>query len=515
MSNKNEVNTSEYYLNSSKSSNLGNGSRKNGSNKEKLKMPPLIMKPTKKKTTKNEYIEKKISEIDKEKKIQMSQTLIYDKKKIHNIDDIEKMDKEKEKEKKEVRNSNDNDNDNDNNNNNDVTEESISLGKLEKSKTIMGSTQISEKEIEKKSKISKKKRRKSTDVEMISHTNLSNDDKIIYKICTSTKGLENLGNTCFMNTCLQNLIHSEYFIKSLIYKKDLISKRKTPVTYYFIKLLGLIKSGNNKDIDAVSPHDFKDIISTKHQRFRGYSQQDCQEFCRIILEDMNQELNEIKTPEPYKELSTLNKSKMECDKEFDETFKKRENSLIIDCFYSQIINIFKCECGFETYSFQKVLDFPLLLPKGNDSKVTIKELLDEFFETEEIKFETKCEKCHKKTNHEKKIKLSQPPNILILSLQRIDERKKRKNKCLVEFPEKLCIIDYIDDDCGHKNENKYELYGICKHRGDMEFGHYYAYIKINGKQWYEFNDSKVKSLSEESYPSFESSSAYILFYKKL
>ena len=75
---------------------------------------------------------------------------------------------------------------------------------------------------------------------------------------------------------------------------------------------------------------------------------------------------------------------MECDKEFDETFKKRENSLIMDCFYSQIINIFKCECGFETYSFQKVLDFPLLLPKRSDSKVTIKELLDEFFETEEL-----------------------------------------------------------------------------------------------------------------------------------
>jgi ubiquitin C-terminal hydrolase len=318
-----------------------------------------------------------------------------------------------------------------------------------------------------------------------------------------------------MNTCLQNLIHSEYFIKSLIYKKELVSKRNTPVTYYFIKLLELIISSNNKEIDFVSPKDFKEIISTKHQRFRGYSQQDCQEFCRIILEDMNQELNEIEKPEPYKELSTLNKSKMECDKEFDETFKKRENSLIMDCFYSQIINIFKCECGFETYSFQKVLDFPLLLPKRSDSKVTIKELLDEFFETEEIKFETKCEKCHKKRNHEKKIKFSQPPNILILSLQRIDERKKRKNKCLVEFPEKLCIIDYIDDECGHKSENKYELYGICKHNGDMEFGHYYAYIKINGKQWYEFNDSKVKSFPEENYSSFESSSAYILFYKKL
>ena len=428
MSNKNEVNPTEYDLNNSKSSYLGNDSRKKGSKKKELKMPPLIIKPSKKNTTKKQYIEKKNDEIDNKKKIQMSQTLIYDKRKVRNIDDIERM--HKEKEKKDCNNGNDD-------NNNDFDKDSTSLETLEKSKTDMDSTQISEKEKdkekekekEKEKKIPKKKRRKSSDVEMISHKNLSNDDNLIYKICTSAKGLENLGNTCFMNTCLQNLIHSEYFIKSLIYKKELISKKKTPVTYYFIKLLELIISSNNKEIDFVSPKDFKEIISTKHQRFRGYSQQDCQEFCRIILEDMNQELNEIEKPEPYKELSTLNKSKIECDKEFDETFKKRENSLIMDCFYSQIINIFKCECGFETYSFQKVLDFPLLLPKRTDNTVTIKQLLDEFFETEEIKFETKCEKCHKKKIHEKKIKISQPPNILILSLQRIDERKKKKNKC--------------------------------------------------------------------------------------
>ena len=34
-------------------------------------------------------------------------------------------------------------------------------------------------------------------------------------------------------------------------------------------------------------------------------------------------------------------------------------------FYDQLINIYTCECGAETYSFQKILDFPLLLPLGN------------------------------------------------------------------------------------------------------------------------------------------------------
>ena len=40
------------------------------------------------------------------------------------------------------------------------------------------------------------------------------------------------------------------------------------------------------------------------------------------------------------------------------------------------------------------------------------------FEDETIQFETKCEKCHQKEIHQKEIKITQPPKILILSLKR-------------------------------------------------------------------------------------------------
>ena len=334
-------------------------------------------------------------------------------------------------------------------------------------------------------------------------TNESSEISSIYK---SKIGLRNLGNTCFMNTCLQNLIHSEFFIIKLFSKSSLLSS-KTKISKQFYSLC---KEVSSCITSSFSPYDFKSAFGSKHSMFSGYNQHDTQEFCRILLEDMNSELNEVLNPAPYKELSTLNKSKIECNKEFDEVFRKRENSLIMDTFYGQLINIFKCECDFETYSFEKILDLPLLLQK-HSSSIDIKDLLKDYFECERIKFETKCEKCKKKEWHTKKIKISQPPNILILSLQRQNPRTGSKNNSYVKFYDNIDMSEYLDHECWNKNDAKYSLYGIGNHSGSINFGHYYAYIKINNT-WYEFNDSSVSTYSKGDDNS--SSTAYVLFYKK-
>ena len=336
-----------------------------------------------------------------------------------------------------------------------------------------------------------------------SATNESSEISSIYK---SKIGLRNLGNTCFMNTCLQNLIHSEFFIIKLFSKSSLLSS-KTKISKQFYSLC---KEVSSCITSSFSPYDFKSAFGSKHSMFSGYNQHDTQEFCRILLEDMNSELNEVLNPAPYKELSTLNKSKIECNKEFDEVFRKRENSLIMDTFYGQLINIFKCECDFETYSFEKILDLPLLLQK-HSSSIDIKDLLKDYFECERIKFETKCEKCKKKEWHTKEIKISQPPNILILSLQRQNPRTGSKNNSYVKFYDNIDMSEYLDHECWNKNDAKYSLYGIGNHSGSINFGHYYAYIKINNT-WYEFNDSSVSTYSKGDDNS--SSTAYVLFYKK-
>ena len=336
----------------------------------------------------------------------------------------------------------------------------------------------------------------------------SKENRIINSIISSRVGLQNLGNTCFMNTCLQNLIHSGDFINRLISKYSYIKEnsQKTPITTEFLKLC--LQMAKNSRGGSINPSDFKTKFGRKHSLFRGFSQNDTQEFCRVLLQDMNEELNEIKRPASYKELSTLGKPKIVCDKEFDELFRKRESSIVMDSFYGQIINIFTCKCGLQTFSFQKVIDLPLLLRDRNES---ISELLDYYFGDEIIKFETKCENCHSKTKHKKEMRISRPPNILILSLQRINQRTQRKNNCCISFPEELNIRKYIDEECGYYNDCKYSLFGIGNHSGTLNFGHYFAYIKLNDRSWHEFNDSMVTEIRSINN---SSNTVYVLFYKK-
>ncbi len=342
--------------------------------------------------------------------------------------------------------------------------------------------------------------------------NKSDFQNIVYKDI----GIINLGNTCFINSCLQVLIHCPSFIfgiYSKIFSKDkLISKETTPITYYLYSICVHMMNTVNTQEKYIDISNFRYKFVEKHQTFGGFIQNDSQEFCRVLLEDLSNELNDVKTKAVYRTLTNSDKKqKIEKDEEFDKSFRERENSIIIDLFYAQLITSFICQCREETYSFQKILDFPLLLPENTQS-IDIMNLLRNNFKPEIIDFESKCKKCQKVSKHQKVTKISRPPNILILSLQRVDEKTQNKNECVVTFPYILDLKEFIDPACGHSNENKYNLYAVINHQGSMDCGHYYSYIRFHGqKHWYLFNDSSVKKV-EGVIPSFPY--AYALFYIK-
>jgi ubiquitin C-terminal hydrolase len=87
---------------------------------------------------------------------------------------------------------------------------------------------------------------------------------------------------------------------------------------------------------------------------------------------------------------------------------------------------------------------------------------------------------------------------------------KNKNQIYVEAP--LTNADFSKYVKGyHSNSYVYELYGVCNHIGGMLGGHYTAYIKNANEKWYEFNDTSVREISENS---VISSYSYCFFYRK-
>ena len=72
------------------------------------------------------------------------------------------------------------------------------------------------------------------------------------------------------------------------------------------------------------------------------------------------------------------------------------------------------------------------------------------------------------------------------------------------------VEKYIDEECCNNIRTDYELYAIANHSGTIDYGHYFAYIKIDNN-WYEFNDSSVHQIGRID---TSSSNAYVLFFKR-
>ena len=108
----------------------------------------------------------------------------------------------------------------------------------------------------------------------------------------------------------------------------------------------------------------------------------------------------------------------------------RENSIITDLFYTQLINIFTCKSGCESYSFQKLLDIPLLIP--NDVReINLYNLIELFNK--------------KKTNIKKIIKFNILNKIIIFSIQRFDPLLSVKNESLIVYDEVIDLKPYSDE----------------------------------------------------------------------
>lgn len=111
-------------------------------------------------------------------------------------------------------------------------------------------------------------------------------------------------------------------------------------------------------------------------------------------------------------------SKSKLSKDFHKIFIQRENSFIVDSYYTQTVNIFTFECNFETYSFQKILDITISFFTDNNN-CDLVNLITLSFKDNKINWNTKYLNCTKIRDHNKTVKFNMINDMIIFFAAKI------------------------------------------------------------------------------------------------
>uniref|UniRef100_W5MPG3 ubiquitinyl hydrolase 1 n=1 Tax=Lepisosteus oculatus TaxID=7918 RepID=W5MPG3_LEPOC len=297
-------------------------------------------------------------------------------------------------------------------------------------------------------------------------------------------GLQNLGNTCFLNSALQCLTYTAPLANYMLSREHsktchepgfcMMCTMQNHITQVFANSGNVIKPiGVLNELKRIAKH------------FRFGSQEDAHEFLRYTVDAMQK--------------SCLPGSKL--DRQTQAT------TLVHQIFGGYLRSRVKClNCKAVSDTFDPYLDVALEIKTAQN----ISKALEQFVKPEHLDGENayKCTKCKKMVPASKRFTIHRGSNVLTISLKRFANYNGGKIAKDVRYPEYLDIRPFMSQ--SHGEPQVYVLYAVLVHSGfSCHAGHYYCYVKASNGQWYQMNDSSV-SISDIR--SVLNQQAYVLFY---
>jgi len=338
--------------------------------------------------------------------------------------------------------------------------------------------------------------------------------KPIDVISNSLCGMNNLINTCYINSSFQILIHIPEFIQIIIENNDFEDNVIEHINIIFKMIMK-----NYKEFKSIDPSIFVENFKINHSDYNNHSQKDSEMFLEELIWNINSELSILNEKRITYFLNTVT----EKEKLFYEYITNEDEDThykINDLFYVCFVHEKKCKlCNYTTYYFDESVGLKLTFDNcdkfNQKKKIDLYTLvMDNYKNPIPIKSNYLCQKCNKCYNMLEVIRIAKLPKILIISLQKTNIENTKKIPWLVQYSPDLGIKEIVDIDLCQQGNCLYNLFAINNHSGySPKSGHYYSTIYLDYlKSWFIFNDQSVNQISED-FPS-PNDNNYILFYRQ-
>ncbi|XP_055363140.1 ubiquitin carboxyl-terminal hydrolase 2-like [Betta splendens] len=318
-------------------------------------------------------------------------------------------------------------------------------------------------------------------------------------------GLDNSGNSCYLNAALQCLCATVPLVEHLLHQdtRKALTRSKCHVAEVFVRLLQEMWLGGSP---TCAPVEARSVLCSILPQFNNYYQQDAQELLLCLLNALH---DDLKKAEKHKACS-VQQPRPDQNKR-----RAAECTIVSQLFEGRLSYTSLCmDCGHQAHSTQSFTVLSLPIPAT--TKCCIQDCLSLFFEHTILAGEEQmlCSVCGLRRETAVVTCLDKPPEVLMLHLKRFGRKGKNQVKLRtnVLFSMTLNLSQFLNSSVHNNPHSSYHLFAVLNHTGNLNMGHYTALCRnaLTGT-WHCFDDSDVREVQDNV---VQSPNAYVLVYSK-